>query len=63
MLGIGCDAPYLNTAVPRGTTYYSGQCILRPLVQPEKYGLKIKVVLKWEDTYIENVSSVTDGRS
>ncbi len=26
---------------------YSGPCILRPPIQPEKYGLKLKMVLKW----------------
>ncbi len=29
-------------------------CILRPSLQPEKYGLKLKIVLKWSDIYIEN---------
>ena len=35
--------------------YYSGPCILRPSIQPEKYSLKLKVVtaLKWRDNYIE----------
>ncbi len=33
--------------------YYSGPCILRPPVQPEKnIGLKLEVVLKWKDIYI-----------
>ena len=33
---------YNNTGVPA--------FILRPLIQPEKSGLKLKVVLKWRDT-------------
>ncbi len=36
-------------------SYYSGPCILRPPLQPEKYGLKLQVVLKWRDIYIENI--------
>ncbi len=39
---------------------YSGPCILRPHIQPEKYGLKMKVILKWKDIYIENMSAVID---
>ncbi len=27
----------------------SGYCILKPPIQPEKYGLKLKIVLKWND--------------
>ena len=34
---------------------YRGPCILRP---PEKYGLKLKVVLKWRDIYIDNIRIV-----
>ncbi len=30
----------------------SGPCILGPPLQPEKYGLKLKAVLKWRDIYI-----------
>ncbi len=26
---------------------YRGPCFLRPPVQPEKYGLKLEVVIKW----------------
>ena len=37
---------------------YSGPCILRPPVQPEIYGLKLEVVLKWRDIYIENIRIV-----
>ncbi len=42
---------------------YGGPCILRPPVQPAKYGLKLKVVLKWKDIYIKSirVGSVLDG--
>ena len=32
--------------------------MLRPPLQPEKYGLKLKVVLKWKDIYIENIRIV-----
>ena len=34
---------------------YSGPCILTTSLQPEKYGLKLKVVLKWRDIYVENI--------
>ncbi len=34
---------------------YSGPCILRPPLHSEKYGLKLKTVLKWKDKYIENI--------
>ncbi len=27
--------------------------LLRPCVQPEKHGLKLKMVLKWRDNYVE----------
>ncbi len=30
-------------------------CDLRPLIQPAKYGLKLKVVLKWRDISTENI--------
>ncbi len=36
---------------------YSGPCIIRQPIQPEKYDLKFEVVLKWRDIYIENISS------
>ncbi len=44
---------------------YSGPCILRPItIQPEEYGLKLKMVLKWRDIYIENITVVLlDGQS
>ncbi len=41
---------------------YRGPCILRPPSQPEKYGLKLKVILKWRGGYIEYKSCVTDGK-
>ncbi len=42
---------------------YRGPCILRPPVQEEKYGLKLEVVLKWKDIYIENITVVLlDGQ-
>ena len=37
---------------------YSGPCILRPPLQPEKYDLKLEVVLKRMDLYIENIRMV-----
>ncbi len=37
---------------------YSGPHILKPHVQSEKYGLKLKVILKWRDIYIENIRVV-----
>ncbi len=38
---------------------YSGPCILRLPFQPEKYGLKFDVVLKWRDIYFENIRIVS----
>ncbi len=38
---------------------YSAPCILRPSIQPEKYGLKFKLVLKWRDIYVENIRVVS----
>ena len=32
--------------------------ILRPPLQPDKYGLKLEVVLKWRDVYTENIRMV-----
>ncbi len=49
----------------QGSLYYldrwmgSGPCILRPLIQTEKCGLKLKAVLKWRDTYIGNIWKVS----
>ncbi len=40
------------------TCTHSGPCILRPPLQPEKYGLNLEVVLKWRDIYIENIRIV-----
>ncbi len=37
---------------------YSGPCDLRPPIQPAKYGLKSKVVLKQMDIYTENIQVV-----
>ncbi len=43
---------------------YSGPCILRPLLHPDKYGLKLEMVLKWWDIYTEkNKNGVTDSWS
>ncbi len=40
---------------------YNGPYILRPPIQTEKCGLKVKVVLKWRDVYAETMSlSLTD---
>ena len=38
---------------------YSGPCDLRPPIQPAKYGLKLKVVLKQRDIYNENIQVVS----
>ncbi len=38
---------------------YSHPCILRPSLQPEKYGLELEVVLKWRYIYIENIRMVS----
>ncbi len=37
----------------------SGPCILRPPLQPLNFGLKLMVVLKWRDIYIENIRMVS----
>ncbi len=43
--------------------WYSGPCILRPHVQPEEYGLKLKVGVEM-DGYTENIIVVLlDGQS
>ena len=44
---------------------YSWPRFRRPPIQPETCGLKLKVVLKWKDSYVENtcISGVTDGRN
>ena len=63
------EVSFGQSVLKRGTTVhaihmYSGPCILRPHVQPEEYGLKLKVVLKWRDIYIENITVVLlDGQS
>ncbi len=33
-------------------------CLLRPPIWPEKCGLKLQVVLKWKENYIENMRVV-----
>ncbi len=38
---------------------YGGPCILTPHLQPEKYGLKLEVVLKWKGIYTESIKIVT----
>ena len=40
---------------------YSGPCFLRPPIQPEKHGLKLKVVLKWRDVYSQYIKSGATG--
>ncbi len=40
---------------PPHTKLCSGPCVLRAPIQPGKYGLKLKVVLKWRDNDIENI--------
>ncbi len=43
---------------------YSSPSILRPPLQPEKYGLKLKVVLKWRGLYIwKYKNGFTDSRA
>ena len=37
---------------------YSGPCILRPPLRPQNFDLKLEVVLKWRDIYIENMRMV-----
>ncbi len=48
-------AAFLSKGVPQ---CYSGPCILRPPIQPAKYGLKLKVVLKQRDIQTENIQVV-----
>ncbi len=38
---------------------YSGPCNLRPSIQPAKYGLNFKVVLKERDVSTENMQVVS----
>ncbi len=38
---------------------YSGPCNLRPPIQPAKYGLKLKMVLKLRDVYTETIQVVS----
>ena len=38
---------------------YSALCILKPPRQPEKYGLKLEVVLKWKDSCNKNIGRVS----
>ncbi len=38
---------------------YSGPCILRPPIQPGKYGIKLEVVSKSRDIYSENIRVVS----
>ncbi len=38
--------------------YVQWSLLLRPPLQPDKYGLKLEVVLKWRDVYTENVRMV-----
>ncbi len=50
-----------SVKIPRKYTLglvYSGPCILRPPLQPDKYGYKLEVVLKWRDVYTENIRMV-----
>ncbi len=41
------------------TSTLKGLCSLRLPIQPEKCGLKLKVVLKWKDNYNENIRLVS----
>ena len=34
---------------------YRGPCTLKPPIEPAKYGIKVKVVLKWRAIYIESI--------
>ncbi len=46
------------------TYVYTDPRILRSPVQTDKYGLTLKVVLKWRDICIENITAVfLDGHS
>ncbi len=38
---------------------YSGPCILRLLLQQQHFGLKLEVVLKSRDIYVENIGIVS----
>ncbi len=41
------------------TTIKVVECILRPPIQPEIYGFKLNLVLKWRDNYIEIIRVVS----
>ncbi len=56
---VGYKNEELKTLHPRKYRGYSGPCDLRPPIQPEKYGLKLKVVLKYRDIYTENIQVVS----
>ncbi len=45
--------------LPRPLNIYNGPCDLRPPIQPAKYGLKLRVVLKQRDVYTENIQVVS----
>ncbi len=45
----------MKSNMPNISGKYSDPCILKPPVKPEEYGLKLEVVLKWKDIYIENI--------
>ncbi len=38
---------------------YSSPCLLRLLLQPENFGIKLEVVLKWRDIFAENIILVS----
>ncbi len=51
------DSPVQWTQILDGK--YRGRCDLRPPIQPARYGLKWKVVLKQRDIYTENIHVVS----
>ncbi len=54
-----CIATYLTIGDDGNYGLYSDPCILRPLLQPQKFGLKWEMVLKWKDIYVEIIRIVS----
>ncbi len=51
----------MNESINKLSIYLQSEspCILRPPVQPEKCGLKLQVILKWRNIYIEKIRLVS----
>ncbi len=50
----------LQNILPFSKHYlYGDPCVSRPHLQPQNFGLKLEVVLKWRDIYIQNIRMVS----